>query len=136
MPFHCHTPRSEFPASFRDAAWTSDWCGFSYGAMHSCIAPTFVSFPLFSMADSKNAESLKPVQKYRLRGISVSIFANPVKSNGEDTVFHKVSIQRAYRDGDEFRTTSSFGRDDLPVVELLTRRAWEFIHDAESSRDS
>lgn len=88
------------------------------------------------MADSKKAETLKPVQKYRLRGISVSIFANPAKVHGEDTVFHKVSIQRAYWDGDEFKTTSSFNRDDLPIVELLTRRAWEFIHDAESSSDS
>lgn len=88
------------------------------------------------MADSKNAETHKPVRKFRLRGISVSVFANETKVRGEDSVFHKVSIQRTFRDGDEFRSTSSFNRDDLPIVELLTRRAWEFIHDAESSKDS
>ena len=88
------------------------------------------------MADSKHASTSKPVQTYRLHGISISIFANPTKANGEDTVFHKVSIQRTYKDGNEFKTTTSFGRDDLPVVELLARRAWEFIHNTESSQDS
>ena len=88
------------------------------------------------MADSTNASTSKPVQTYRLHGISVSIFANPTKASGEDTVFHKVSIQRTYKDGNECRTTTSFSRDDLPVVELLSRRAWEWIQQAESSQDS
>jgi hypothetical protein len=88
------------------------------------------------MADSKNASTSKPVQTYRLHGVSVSIFANPTKSNGEDSVFYKVSLQRTFKDGDEFRTTNSFSRDDLPIVELLARRAWEYILAAESSTDS
>jgi hypothetical protein len=88
------------------------------------------------MADSKSASIAKPVQTYRLHGISASIFANNVKSNGEDTVFYKVSIQRTYRDGEEFRTTNSFGRDDLPSVEFLAQRAWEYIQQAESSSDA
>lgn len=88
------------------------------------------------MADSKNASTSKPVQTYRLHGISVSIFANHAKANGEDTVFYKVSIQRTYKDGDEFRTTNSFSRDDLPIVELLARRASDYILAQESSSES
>ena len=38
------------------------------------------------------------------------------------------------KDGDEWKTTASFGRDDLPVMQLLLKRAWEFILDAEASR--
>jgi len=88
------------------------------------------------MADSKNASNSKPVQTYRLHGVSVSIFANHAKANGEDTVFYKVSIQRTYKDGDEFRTTTSFGRDDLPIVEILARRASEYIFEQETSTKS
>ena len=73
------------------------------------------------------------MQVFRLRSLSVSIFANSAKANGEDTVFYKVSIQRTYKDGDEFRTTNSFGRDDLPIVEILARRASEYIFEQETS---
>jgi len=38
----------------------------------------------------------KPVKTFRLRGISVSVFANQAKSEGRDIVFHKVSVQRTY----------------------------------------
>ena len=70
--------------------------------------------------------SSKPVKTFRLRGISVSVFANQAKSEGRDIVFHKVSVQRTYKDGDDWKTTQSFGRDDLPVVQLVLKRAFEF----------
>lgn len=74
-----------------------------------------------------NASTTKPVKIFRIRGISASIFANPVKTNGKDSIFYKVSIQRTYKEDDEFRTTNSFSRDDLPLVWLLTQKAWEFV---------
>ena len=80
--------------------------------------------------------SLKPVKVFRLRGISASIFANQAKSEGHDITYHKVSLQRTYRDGDEWKTTTSFGRDDLPVARLLLDRAWEYILNAEAAPSS
>ncbi len=80
--------------------------------------------------------SVKPVKVFRSRGVSASIFANQAKSDGRDITYHKVSLQRAYKDGDEWKTTTSFGRDDLPVARLLMDRAWEFILEAESSHSS
>jgi len=79
-------------------------------------------------------DSKKPVKVYRLRGISASVFENHTKTDGRDVTFHKVSLQRTYKDGDEFKTTTSFGRNDLPVAVLLLHQAWEFILDAEASR--
>lgn len=73
--------------------------------------------------------SNKPVEKFTLRGISVSIFEN---SSDEGHVYYKTSITRTYKDGDEFKTTSVFSRDDLPIVELLTRKAWIAILSRES----
>jgi len=83
------------------------------------------------MAQSNNT---KPVQVFRLRGISVSVFANTVKTADREVTFHKVSLQRTYREGDEFKTTSSLGRDDLPMARLLLERAWTFILDTEAKR--
>ena len=79
---------------------------------------------------------VKPVKVFRSRGVSASVFANHAKSDGRDITFHKVSLQRTWKDGDEWKTTTSFGRDDLPVARLLLDRAWEFILDAESSHST
>ena len=76
----------------------------------------------------------KPIHAFRMRGISASLFENHSKSDGRDVVFHKVSLQRRYRDGDEWKTTTSFSRDDLPIAMLLMQRAWEFIVDVEADR--
>ncbi len=84
--------------------------------------------------EPETATSQKPVKVIRLRGISASVFANRAKSEGRDITFHKVSVQRSYKDGDDWKQTTSFGRDDLPVLNLVLKRAWEFILDTEASR--
>ena len=64
--------------------------------------------------------SAKPVAKVKLRGVTASVFAN--EANGG--TYFKVSIARTYRDGDSFKTTTAFTRDDLPLVEAVARSAW------------
>jgi hypothetical protein len=72
-----------------------------------------------------------PVQVFRIRGIAASVFENQSK-NGQP--FHKVSLQRTYHDGKNFKTTDSFGRDDLPIARVLLKKAWEFILETEEAR--
>src|ERR1700692_3139598 len=86
--------------------------------------------------DAETVSATKPVMTFRLRGVSVSIFANKAKSDeGREMTFHKVRTQRSYKDGDDWKQTESLGRDDLPVAILLQQRAWEFILDAEATRN-
>ena len=87
-----------------------------------------------SVQEQETASAQKPIKTIRLRGVSASIFANRVKVEGRDRTFHKVSVQRSYKDGDEWKQTTSFGRDDLPVVNTVLQRAWEFILDTEALR--
>lgn len=84
----------------------------------------------------KETNSTKPAQQFRLRGIAVSVFANAAKDR--KTPFYKTSIQKTYHDGNDFRTTNSLGRDDLPVTELLLKKAWVWIlnQEAESRKSS
>ena len=97
-------------------------------------------FPHFLMANAKESaatpNAVKPAKVFRLRGIAASVFANSTEVDGRQVSYHKVTVQRTYRDGDEFKTTTSYGRDDLPIVSLLVARAWEFILDAEAARGS
>lgn len=62
------------------------------------------------------------------------MFENRAKSGDRTVTFHKVSLQRTYKDGDEFKTSSSFGRDDLPVAMHVLHQAWQFILETESGR--
>ncbi len=84
--------------------------------------------------ENSTPTSNKPVMKFQFRGISASVFENVSKTNGRDSVFYKVAIQRTYKDGETFKTTNSFGRDDLPVVSLLAQRAWEYVLTIQSEK--
>lgn len=79
-------------------------------------------------------KSQKPVKVFRHRGVSASVFENKTKVGDRSVTFHKVSLQRTYKDGEAFKTTSSFSRDDLPVCRHVLNQAWQFILEAESKR--
>jgi hypothetical protein len=89
------------------------------------------SFPFSTMA---NTTTTKPVQVFRLRGLSASVFANHAKDKDREVPYFKVSLQRTYRDGKDFKTTTSLSRDDLPVADLLLKRAWAFVLDTEEKQ--
>ena len=94
--------------------------------------------PFLTMANAKETSSTKdtngPVETFRIRGLSASIFENRAKTASRTVTFYKVALQRTYKDGDEWKTTTSFGRDDLPIAKLLLERSWQFILDSEASR--
>ena len=78
----------------------------------------------------------KPVKVFRVRGVSASVFQNQSTTDGRDVTFYKVALQRTYKDGKEFKTTSSFSRDDLPVARHVLQQAWEFILGAEAAANA
>ena len=86
-------------------------------------------FPTYIMDHS--AAPNKPVKVFRLHGLSASIFANRAKSADREVPFYKVSLQRTYHDGEKFQSTTSLGRDDLPIAGLLLEKAWVFILETE-----
>ncbi|QDU10903.1 hypothetical protein [Gimesia aquarii] len=90
---------------------------------------SFSFVPPFTMSDQ--TDSNKPVKSFRLRGITASVFENS-SEDGKSTFF-KVTLQRSYKQDDDWKSTNSFGRDDLPIVSLLTKQAWEFILNTEAN---
>lgn len=83
------------------------------------------------MAKSKPAtESNKPVQVFRLKGVKVAVFEN---RSADGAPFFKTTLQRIWRDGEEWKTTTSLNRDDLPVSRHLLHKAWEWILEREAN---
>lgn len=56
----------------------------------------------------------QPIHRLRIGNIGAAIFEN---KNAEGHAFCSVQINRSYRDGDAWNYTSSFGKDDLLVLE-------------------
>lgn len=83
----------------------------------TCVTTTTASGP-----------GTRPLRTFRLKGVKASVFENRT----EQGAFYKTALQKVYKDGEGWKTTTSLGRDDLPVARLLLGRAWEFILEAEA----
>ncbi len=69
----------------------------------------------------------KPEKKFSCGSISASIWANTKVVNGEKVKFNSVTINKAYREGEEWKYTNSFNIEDLPKVALVATEAYKYI---------
>ena len=67
--------------------------------------------------------SKKPVHEIRLGRIKVAIWENETENGSR----HNVSIVRLYKDGDQWKDSTSFGRDDLLLVAKIADLAHSWI---------
>jgi hypothetical protein len=102
----------------------------------------FFHFPQIVMENttktSRTKTSNKPVKVFRApHGLSASVFDNHVERDGKATSFYKVSLQRTYKEGDKFLTTSTLSRDELlPAAHLLTQAyAWIIVAEREEAEE-
>lgn len=77
------------------------------------------------MATSPAAQPARtpPVHEIRLGTIRAAIWANETEAGTR----YNVTLERSYRDGDAWKTSSSFGRDDLLVVGKAADQAHTWI---------
>lgn len=104
--------------------------GVDFLAVCRSATATSCFFPPIAMAGPT-----KPEKVFRSAGVSASVFRNTTDTKEGESTFYKVALTRSYRDGNEYKSTASLGRDDLPVATLLLERAWTYIVDVESQRD-
>jgi hypothetical protein len=67
--------------------------------------------------------SNQPVHKIRHGAVSASIW----RQESDKGPMFNVTFQRAYKDGDAWKNSTSFGRNNLLVVSLIAARAYEWI---------
>jgi hypothetical protein len=66
----------------------------------------------------------KPIATFKLGRIRAAVWEN----TGENGVFCNVTIERNYLDGQEWKSSTSFGRLDLPLVAKVAEQAMTFIY--------
>jgi hypothetical protein len=74
----------------------------------------------------------KPVHEVRLGSVKAAIWENQT-DNG--TRFN-VTVSRIYKDGEEWKSTDSFGRDDLLVLAKVLDQAHSWIFENGNRREN
>ncbi len=69
----------------------------------------------------------KPEKKFICGSISASIWANTKVVTGETVKFYSVTINKAYKEGEEWKHTNSFNIEDLPKVALVANEAYKYV---------
>lgn len=67
----------------------------------------------------------KPAHEIRLGSIKATIWENQTEAG----VRHNVTVSRIYKDGDQWKQTESFGRNDLPLVAKVADLAHTWIYE-------
>ena len=81
------------------------------------------------MTDEKN----KPVKKFRAGNCTATVWKNKITVDGKDIETHSVNIEKSYKDkNDEWKTTSSFNKNEMPKAILVMEQAYEFLASAKS----
>ncbi|MDA1016754.1 MAG: hypothetical protein O3A00_20140 [Planctomycetota bacterium] len=76
--------------------------------------------------------STAPEKTFRIGLVSASIFANEVDGEGGKRTIRNVNLQRRYRDGDSWKSSTSFGLADLPNALRVLQLAQEYVEHQEA----
>ena len=69
----------------------------------------------------------QPEKTFRIGYCSASVFVNTSDKDGEKRSFRSVALQRSYRDGDEWKTSTSFGLAELPAAIAVLQMAMNHV---------
>ena len=72
---------------------------------------------------SKQTTKKAPVHEVRVGRVRAAIWENDTQNGPR----HNVTLSRLYKDGDEWKDSQSFGRDDLPLVAKVSDLAHSWI---------
>ena len=74
----------------------------------------------------------RPVHECRMGRVKAAIWANETETG----IRHNVTVSRIYKDGDDWKDSTSFGRDDLPLVAKVVDQAHDWIFQSNLSQGS
>ena len=75
----------------------------------------------------------QPVKSFKDYPLEVAIWPNTTEKDGQTRTFYSVTLERSYKDGEEYKKTNGLnGRDCLNAAHLLTQ-AHEHIRELENA---
>ena len=69
-----------------------------------------------------------PFKKFRAGQITCALWENEANVNGRSVRMLKATVERRYKDkNDQWQSSNSFGRNEIPLVKYCLDRAFEAI---------
>ena len=87
--------------------------------------------PQKSSAPASENGKQRPAHEVRLGRIKATIWAN----QGDNGTWYNVTLSRSYKDGDEWKSSASFGRDELLTVAKAADLANTWIHNQSQTQN-
>jgi hypothetical protein len=75
---------------------------------------------------------MKPEKVFRVGSVSASVFKNTVETQNGKRDMRNVALQRAYRDGEEWKNTSTFGLAEVPQALAVLDLALRYLSNKEA----
>ena len=73
-------------------------------------------------------DKTKPIKSFKAGNIEASIWRNEVQQDGQTGIRHSTRIQKRYRKDDgSYESTDYWFPNDLPRLQLLAQKAFEYI---------
>lgn len=72
----------------------------------------------------------KPEKKFRIGAVSASVFVNQAEDGGS---FRSVTLERRYKDGDEWKSSDSFTLKDIPSAIAVLQMAMHHVAEADGN---
>jgi hypothetical protein len=80
-------------------------------------------------SNNKRSEASRPVHTVRYGAIKAAVWRNILDNGNASRPMYNLTVSRAYRDGDEWKDSSSFGYEDLLVLSKALNDCHSFIHE-------
>ncbi|HKQ47581.1 MAG TPA: hypothetical protein VJZ71_05900 [Phycisphaerae bacterium] len=75
-------------------------------------------------------EKNRPVREIRYGSVKVLVWENETQ-NGS---MHNVTVSRLYKDGEEWKETSGFHAEDLPILAKALNDAHSWVHEQAAAK--
>ena len=72
-------------------------------------------------------EGKKPLVAFQAGAIRGAIWKKTVENDGQTYQDYSIQIIKCYKDGEEWKKTSHFRINDLPKIQLVAGKAFEFL---------
>lgn len=69
----------------------------------------------------------KPEKDFRCGAVSASVWPQTRTVEGETVTFYSVKIEKAFKDGDDWKHSNVFSAEDLPKVALTVSEAYKYL---------
>ena len=82
-----------------------------------------------------NGQTTLPVAKFKAGTVAAAVWENQMNVNGKAITVLKATVQRRYKDNGsgEWKSSGSFGRNEIPLAIFCLQKALEKIIDKQNS---